>query len=269
MFNDKHLSATWADAKAVYDAAGKRFVPMFAGSTIPLTWRRPELELPLGCDLTAAVVIGYGPFEAYGFHALEGLQCMAERRDGGETGVKAVQVVSGPEMWEAMDAGRFPKDLVEAGFDRIPDKRKGDYREITTRGNRKSSVILVEYRDGLTAAVVMTNGYIRDGDGGGFAFAGRLKGEADPRSCQFYLQDGDPFAHFGYLVRAIDTMVQTGHSPIPVERTLLTTGVLDAAMTSRHEDGKRIETPHLKIAYKPGKWAFARGPLPRMVERAD
>ena len=176
VFSDKHLSATWADAKAIYDGAMKRFVPMLAGSTIPLTWRRPELELPIGCDLTAAVAIGYGSFEAYGFHALEGLQCMAERREGGETGVKAVQVVSGPAMWTAMDAGRFSKDLVEAGFGRVPNKRKGDYRELTTRGKRGSSVILIEYRDGLNAAVVMTNGYIREGDGGGFAFAGRLQG---------------------------------------------------------------------------------------------
>src|SRR5207237_1291996 len=80
VFNDKHLAATWDDAKWMYDRARKLMVPMMAGSSIPVTWRKPDLTLPKGCELTGAVQIGYGPFEGYGFHALEGLQCMVERR---------------------------------------------------------------------------------------------------------------------------------------------------------------------------------------------
>ena len=95
VFNDKHLAATWDDAKWMYDRARELFVPFLAGSSVPVTWRRPELKLPRGCELIEAVQIGYGPFEGYGFHALEGLQCMAERRKGGETGVKAVQCLAG------------------------------------------------------------------------------------------------------------------------------------------------------------------------------
>ena len=267
VFNDKHLAATWEDAKWMVDAGRKQFVPMLAGSTVPLAWRRPELELPMNCDIRDAVQVGYGQLEAYGFHALEGLQCMVERRKGGETGVRSVQVLSGPAIWEAMDQGRFSKNLLETAFDRVPGKAKGDYRELTVRGNRKSSVMLIDYRDGLKAAVVITNGYLQDRDGGGFAFAGQLHGEQEPRTCQFYLQDADPFGHFIYLVKAIEAMVQTGHSPIPIERTLLTTGILDAAMTSHHEGGKRIDTPHLEIRYQPSRWAFARDPLPPTFRR--
>ena len=62
---------------------------------------------------------------------------------------------------------------------------------------------------------------------------------------------------------AIDSLVNTGHAPYPVERTLLTTGVLDAALTSRHEKGKRVETPHLEIAYKPTEWGPAKGEVPK------
>ena len=101
VFNDKHLAATWDDAKWMYDRSRELSVPFLAGSSIPLTWRRPELKLPRNCDLTEAVQIGYGHFEAYGFHALEGLQCMAERRKGGESGVKAVKCLQGEEMWKA------------------------------------------------------------------------------------------------------------------------------------------------------------------------
>src|SRR5262249_13578879 len=130
VFSDKHLAATWDDAKWMYDEARRLFVPLLAGSSIPLTWRRPELKLALSCELLGAVAIGYGPMEGYGFHALEGLQCMVERRKGGETGVKSVQAFTGKAMWETLDALPHGKALVEAGLKRVPAHAKGDIREI-------------------------------------------------------------------------------------------------------------------------------------------
>jgi hypothetical protein len=266
VFNDKHLSATWADAKWVYDRSRELFVPFLAGSSVPVTWRKPEVKLPIGCEVAGAVQLGYGPFEGYGFHALEGLQCMVERRKGGETGVKAVTCLQGAAMWKAMDDGKFSKELLEATIERAPAHAKGDYRELT-RKDKEAGVFLIEYRDGLTAAVAMLNGFLYEGDGGAFCFAGKLKGDEKPRSCQYYLQQPDPFAHFAYLVRAIESMIKTGHAPYPVERTLLTTGILDAVMTSKHEGGKRIETPHLEIKYKPTDWPFATDPIPKAIKR--
>lgn len=266
VFNDKHLAASWDDAKWMYDKARALCVPFLAGSSIPVTWRKPKLVLPKGCDLTAAVALGYGPFEGYGFHALEGLQCMIERRKGGETGVKAVQCLRGGEMWKAMDAGRFSKALLEETIRLAPAHAKGDYRELSAKA-KDAGVFLIEYRDGLTAAVAMLNGFLHEGDGGAFCFAGQLKGESARRSCHFYLQQPDPFAHFGYQLRAIESLVRTGHAPYPVERTLLTTGILDAVMTSAHQAGKRIETPHLAIAYKPTDWPPADGPIPKPIDR--
>jgi hypothetical protein len=266
VFNDKHLSATWDDAKWMYDKARALYVPFLAGSSLPVTWRRPKLQLPKGCEIAAAVQLGYGPLEAYGFHALESLQCMVERRKGGETGVKAVQCLQGKAMWEAMDAGRFPKALLEEAIRIVPAHAEGDYREPTAKA-KDAAVFLVEYRDGLTAAVAMLNGFLYEGDGGAFCFAGQLQGEEKPRSTHFYLQQPDPFAHFAYLVRAIESLVRTGHAPYPVERTLLTTGVLDAVMTSKHDGGKRVETPHLKIEYQPTDWPFADDPIPKPIKR--
>jgi TAT (twin-arginine translocation) pathway signal sequence len=267
VFNDKHLAATWDDAKWMYEKARALGVPFLAGSSIPVTWRRPELKLPKECAIAGAVQLGYGPIEGYGFHALEGLQCQVERRKGGETGVKAVQCLQGKAMWEAMDQGRFSKELLEEAIKRAPAKAKGDYRELTVQNKRDAAVFLVEYRDGLTAAVAMLNGFLYEGDGGAFCFAGQLKGEEKPRSTHYYLQQPDPFAHFGYLVKAIESLIQTGKPPYPVERTLLTTGILDAVMTSRHEDGKRIETPHLEIKYTPTDWPFATDPVPKAIKR--
>jgi hypothetical protein len=266
VFNDKHLAATWDDAKWMYDRARELFVPFLAGSSLPLTWRRPPLTLPKGCELVEAVQIGYGPFEGYGFHALESLQCLAERRKGGETGVKSVQCLQGEAMWRAMDEGRWSKPLLDTAMTRVPAHAQGDVRRLTAM-SQEAGVFLIEYRDGFRAAVAMLNGWTHEGDGGAFCFAGRLRGEAKPVSTHFYLQNTDPFGHFGYLAKAIDATIQTGHAVYPVERTLLTTGILDAAMTSRAEGQRLIETPHLAIRYQPTDWPFAAEPVPKPVQR--
>jgi hypothetical protein len=266
VFSDKHLAAAWGDAKWMYDKARELHAPLLAGSSIPLTWRRPPLQLPRGCALTAAVALGYGPMEGYGFHALEGLQCMVERRKGGETGVKAVQCLQGPAMWEAMDKGVFSRAAFEAAMALVPAHAPGDYRGPTSKSD-EAAVMLLEYRDGFTAAVAVLNPWIHEGEGAPFIFAGKLEGLDRPVATQFYLQQPDPFAHFGYLVKAIESMVRTHHAPYPVERTLLTTGVLDALMTSKAGKNRRIETPHLAIRYQPVDWPYATDPIPRAVAR--
>ena len=52
-----------------------------AGSSLPVTWRLPPLEIPLGRTFQEVLVASRGNLEIFGFHALETLQCMAERRD--------------------------------------------------------------------------------------------------------------------------------------------------------------------------------------------
>jgi hypothetical protein len=98
-------------------------------------------------------------------------------------------------------------------------------------------------------------------------FAGRLRGQERPIATHFYLQQPDPFAHFAYQLRAIEAMIHTGHASYPVERTLLTTGILDAVMISKAEGNRRVETPHLDIRYEPTDWPFATDPVPPRVQR--
>ena len=262
VFTDKHLAATWDDAKWMYDRARKLYAPLLAGSSIPVTWRKPELVLPKGCEITAAVQIGYGPLEGYTFHALEGLQCMVERRKGGEAGVKAVTCHSGESMWDAFDKSPAHAPLLAAALKLVPAHANGDIRAISKK-TKDAATVEVEYRDGLRAFVVVPNGWVHEGDGGGFVFAGQRKGQDKPDACQFYLQQPDPFAHFAELTKAIDSMIQTGHAPYPAERTLLTTGVLDAMMTSRFKGGVRVETPHLAVKYGANEWGPATGAIPK------
>jgi hypothetical protein len=265
VFNDKHLGPTWEDAKWMYDRARELHAPFLAGSSVPVTWRRPALKIPIGSAMSEAVQIAYGPFEAYGFHALEGLQCMVERRKGGEKGVKSVACLRGKAMWRAFDEGKWSKPCLEAAMKLVPDRAKGDVREVTSKGDG-AGVFLVEYRDGLRAAIAMLNGWAGESAGGSFTVAVKL-GKAAPVGCQFYLQGVDPFGHFAHLVRAIDSMMQTGHAPYPLERTLLTSGVLDAAMTSIAEKGRTVETPHLGIEYTPTDYGFGTDAVPKQIER--
>ena len=262
ILNDKHLAAVWDDAKWMYDTAAKKMIPFMAGSTIPLTWRKPDYQLSLKSNIVSAIQLGYGPFEGYGFHAIEGLQCMLERRAGGETGVAAVTCLQGQAMFDALDKLPNSKAILQSAIEIVPAHAKGDYRSICIK-DKQAGVFLIEYRDGLTAAVAMLNGFLYEGDGGAFIFSGMLKDDDTPKATQFYLQQPDPFGHFAYFVKGFESMLNTQHAPYPVERTLLTTGILDAVMRSKHAGGKRIETPHLKIIYQPSKWMHAQDPIPK------
>lgn len=122
IFNDKHLAYSWADADWMWKRAAALGAPLMAGSSVPLAWRSPWLEHPKNVRLSESLAIGYSAVESYGFHALEVLQCMVERRLGSESGVVAVQCIEGRDIWAARDQGRWPVDLAEAALSAIAGK---------------------------------------------------------------------------------------------------------------------------------------------------
>jgi hypothetical protein len=261
VFCDKHLSHSWEKAKQMWDWSRELRFPLLAGSSLPVTWRRPELEIPLGCEIEDALVAAYGPIEVYGFHALETLQCMVERRKGGETGVKAVTCLSGKEVWKAADEGRWSWDLLEAALGRSETVNPGDIRRnvggtpVQGMPANPPVAFLVEYTDGLRGTILLLNGHIQD-----FCFAARLRGEPKPASCLFYLPTPPGAKYFDCLVAATEKLFETRRTPYPGERTLLTSGILDAAMDSHHQRGSRIECPQLNVRYEaPSDSGFCRG----------
>ena len=54
---------------------------------------------------------------------------------------------------------------------------------------------------------------------------------------------------FSPLVNHAEQMFLTGRSACPVERTSLTTGLVEAGVDSLHQEQARLETPHLDVAY--------------------
>lgn len=254
LFNDKHLAYNWADARHMVDTAREMQVPFMAGSSVPVGWRVPPLTLPLDCRIDEALAVGYGGMESYGFHAVEGLQCMVERRKGGETGVASVRAVAGDALWEAERQGLWSRTLLEAALGRQPKLKSGKLEQLL---KPNATFFLIEYRDGLKATVAMAHGPATE-----FSFAAKLAGESQPVSTLFQLQDGAPYGHFGHLLRAIEHMVHTGKPAYPVERTLLATGILDVALHSLADGQQRRDTPHLDVRYTPMEWPFAPGQAP-------
>ncbi len=253
VYCDKHFSYSWQKAKQMYDWSRELKFPLMAGSSEPVTIRVPELELPLGCTLEHAVSVGYGDTDAYGFHTLEVLQCMVERRKGAETGVAAVEMVEGDAVWKwrDSDAGRWSAPLLDAALATDPKTKPGRPED-----NCKNPVLfLLDYRDGFRTASYLLNGHASD-----FLFAGKLEGRPQPAATHFgFTSDGRPLAHFDGLVYCIEKMFVTGKPLYPVERTLLTTGALSFLFESRRQK-RRIDTPELKIVY--------RAPLHAYFERA-
>ena len=258
VYNDKHLSYSFDKAKAMVEASKRLKFPMLAGSSIPVTWRLPALDLPLGCEIEDALMVGEGGSDAMDFHALEGLQCMVERRKGGETGVKAVQLLQGDAVWKAGDEGRYSKELLTAALSRsdnplgltVTDGRtqdlvaSGELRKLAT----KPAAYFIEYRDGLKATMLMLDGAVKD-----FNFAARLKGAQPMCSTQFLLTPEPNVTYSACLMRKAEEMFTSGVAPYPVERTLLVSGMLESCLTSKLQANARLETPHLRVAYQAPK----------------
>jgi hypothetical protein len=245
VFNDKHLAWNWADAKWMYDRSRELGFAMMAGSSIPVTWRRPAVEATLGARIEEAVGLSYGPLEGYGHHALEGLQCLVERRRGGETGVAAVQLIEGPEVWQERDRGRFSQRLFAAALARR--ENAGRLRRPFEEAIPAPAGLFIDYCDGLRAAIIHDRRDVNNE----WIIARDEEGREPAPATLFWTQETRPFGHFGFLMRAIEEMFHTGRPTWPVERTLLTTGMLAALFESRMQGGTRIETPHLAIAYEP------------------
>ena len=256
VFNDKHLSWNFDWAKEMVDTSRAMNFPFLAGSSLPVTWRMPSVEMPTGAEVEEIMGVAHGPIDIYDFHALEMMQCMAERRRGGETGVVAMQALRGDAVWQALAAGSWANGgwnpaLFEACLSRSHTLAQAptlSHRYPTTEQMREwvkePIAYRFEYADGVKATMLLMNKLTED-----FTFAAKLKGQAEPLSTLFHLPPNPNVVYSAALMSNAETMFNTGQAPYPVERTLLTSGLVAAGLQSLASDQKWIETPHLAIRY--------------------
>ncbi|MEZ5403379.1 MAG: hypothetical protein R2729_27105 [Bryobacteraceae bacterium] len=236
MFSDKYFAYEWDDARRMYDRVKEMKIPFFCGSSLPLTWRRPPLEFRQGIALDEVMAVSFSDLEEHAYHAVELMQAMAEKRRGGETGVTSIRCVEGDEVWRLGDAGEWSRDLLDAALARRVNSGYG-------KRAAQPQAILVRYKDGLRGTILNLDGMTRD-----YLFAAREKSGSVHSSCfyiQLYVHN-----HWGFMVKAFEDLVLTGRNPIPIERTLLSTGITLFGLESRIQGQKWLDTPELSsISY--------------------
>ena len=260
VFNDKHLSWKFAWAKEMVDLSKGMKFGFCAGSSLPVTWRMPAVDLPFGAEVEEAMCVSNGALDIYDFHNLEAIQCMVERRKGGETGVVAVQAFKGDDVWKHVSQGDWGKELFGACLSRSHTLAQAPTlsHRMPTWDQMKEWVkepvaYRVEYADGLKTTMMLMNGLVSD-----FTFAAKLKGDPKPLSTLFHLPPTPNVTYSAALMSKAEETFLTGKSPTPIERTLLTSGITEAGLQSLKK-GQRLETPHLAVKYQVGKEStFAR-----------
>ncbi len=254
LFIDKHLADNWADAKHIFDTAAKLKIPLMAGSCLPQTWRHPAVDVKAGANVKELVVVSFHTLDAYGFHALEAAQALVERRKGGETGIASVQCVEGDAVWQAEKRGVYDVKLLDAAVSGMKwTKLRGDaLRKAVT----KPTLCSIDYRDGLRISMITLNDVV-----GEWSAAWRDADTGEVTSTLFDARDVRPLMHFTWQLNGIESMMLTGKPAWPAERTLLTSGTLDALLISKKQAGKRIKTPQLHFGYE-SAWTWKQPPPP-------
>jgi hypothetical protein len=262
VFNDKHLSTSWDEAKWMFDKSRELDFPLFGGSSIPFYYRKPDIELDIDTPVKASVVAAGAGDEGSLFHAVDVLQAFVERRKGGETGVEAVQSIRGPGVWSWTERNPWAGNLLQAvgkSFDLEPEH----FRE----GDRESRLTVATYRDGTKAAVYSARGV-------GWTYAGDVEGQTDPTIVSMLGWPG-PFAQY-HAANAFEhwivEMMLTRKEPCNAERLLLSTGITSYNQESNWDNGRysaigrRIETPYMDMTYRTTRGPmFNTGPRPPVV----
>jgi hypothetical protein len=201
------------------------------------------------------VCMGYGGVDSYDFHGLETAQCMSERRRGGERGISRVHALKGEAVWQALDAGdrETTRRLMVAALNRshnLPVETGYPTDAVTYEWAKKAmpnmTAYFIEHVGGFRTTLFL--GPIRD-----FNYAG-MKGDGGIVSCQMYLPmpgHGSTTADFfNPLVRHIEDLVLERRANYPIERTLLTSGMVIAAVGSLSGGQVPIDTPEMAVAYE-------------------
>ena len=255
VFNDKHLSTDWRECVEMVETSKRLGFPFMAGSSLPVTWRIPSIEIPTGTPLAESICVGYGGTDSYDIHAIETAQGMSERRAGGEAGVKSVLALRGKAVWSELAQREETKRLFFAALARsftckapmnctvgVPDL------DWVQKNCPSPIAYFYEHLDGFRTAVVLANGLVGD-----FNYAGLRRDTGEILSCQMYLPMPPALStladFFNPLVNNIERMILEEAAPYPVERTLLCSGMVIAALDSLYRGQVSRPTPELRVAY--------------------
>lgn len=254
VFNDKHLSTDWNECREMVADAKRLGFAFYAGSSLPVTWRLPSIDMPLDTPLKESVCVAYGGVDSYDFHALETAQCMSERRLGGEVGIRWVHAVTGERVWELLRQRDTTRELFLSALSRshnlpvdtgYPTDRLS--LEWASKVLPNTTAYFIEHFDGFHTAIFLTG--IRD-----FNYAGMRSDNGQIIGCQMMLpmpgQSATTADFFNPLTYNVEQMIVEGETNYPIERTLLTSGMVIGGVESLHAGQIRFDTPDMQVAYQ-------------------
>jgi hypothetical protein len=193
------------------------------------------------------------------------VQCMVERRKGGETGVEWVQAYRGDNFWKAHEESVWSQAVFKAALCRsqtLTPGREGFTDVYPTLDEMKKLTrdpvaYHFRYKDGTRGTIMLMNGFVED-----FNFAAEIEGQPKPFSTMMYLsrkrENATLESYFDPLVYYIEQFMLTRKEQYPVERMLLANGILCAGIDSLFDGQKRLQTPQLDIHYQPGASTLRR-----------
>ncbi|MDA0196792.1 MAG: hypothetical protein O2887_17165 [Bacteroidetes bacterium] len=245
VFNDKHFSYNWDEARWMFDKSRALNFPLSGGSSIPVYYRKPEIELSIDTPIKNSIVLGGTADEGAIFHAIDVLQAFVELRKGGETGVRSVQSIRGPETWKWVESNPWAGKLLDSvakSFELEP----GHFQQ-----NPQTNMCVVEYNDGTKAAVIGARNV-------GWTYACEIEGREEPTIISMLGWAGpfDQYHASNALPHWITELMVTKKEPFNAERLLLSTGIVNHYMESNWENGRyspvgrRVETPVLNMTYR-------------------
>ena len=252
------LSNSLARGREMATLARSRQIALLAGTSLGVTWRLPQVDLPLGTPLAEAlIVVQVSPqatqvsppappaaLRGAELHALEGLLPVLERRRNGESGVASVRYLEGRELWRAGDKGAWSWPLLASALSRsdtpqgdaVLDGRTQDLvrLDLVPKLARNPRGWLLEHRDGLSSALLVLDGVVAD-----FNFAVRAK-EGGIISAQLLRAPPPAEHHFSRLAAVMEDFFRTSKAPWALERNLLITSLLEAFSKPAARTGKRF-----------------------------
>jgi hypothetical protein len=155
--------------------------------------------------------------------------------------------IADDKIGSLLDQGLIHSEL----FDQALKATGTDRQAVLKDPPQDGAAFLIGYVDGLVVPVLMLPGRAQGIgaavlDESGRSFATRVEEREEPY-----------YPHFAYLLKGIERMIHSGKPAYPIERTLLTAGILDHLLVSLREGNRKIESSDLRIAYQPLDYRYA------------
>lgn len=247
------LSDSLKGASQTMELAYSRDVSLLVGTPTAVTWRLPEVDLPAGTPLREALIVVQGASPQAEINGLEGLLPVIERRRGGESGVRAIRLFQGEDLWQAGAEGLWSWPLLAAAVSRsntpqgdpVRDGRSQDLvgLGLAPKLARHPRGVMIDHRDGLRSAILVLDGVVAD-----YNFAVQAR-DGSMVSAQLYRPPPPGEHHYDRLAAVMEDFFRTRKAPWPLDRNLLIAGLLEAVGKPAARAGRLMETPELTVSY--------------------